>query len=899
MLVVSDQLPVKDVVYFINFLVLTGRNRSESPATRSKSRPSDASVPAHFDESSKYDLESLQKEIELRSGLLNFGSESISASMDDFINEGLLGSGTCSVVYKMRHRSKTDLVMAVKYMRRSSTCQEENKRIMMDLNVITKSCDCVYIVQCYGIFFTTGDVWICMEVMPTCLDKLLRDLHRPFPEKVLGKITVSITTALDYLKRRHNVMHRDVKPSNMLLSYQGVVKLCDFGISGKLKDSIARSRQLGCIGYMAPERLETPTYDVRADIWSLGISLLELATGSFPYKGTELEFAIMSKIISEPAPSLPHHIPFTSAFRYFVDCCLKKDPRQRPKYRSLMSTEFFCRHNVAPIDVLEWLRGLPLKHLHHPDSTKLLSVSPATSLGSPNSTSTLSPEMPRAIRGLTLDGSFEFASTEPKDTPMTSGFGVALVSAPNGCAVTSHIPLVSPTFLGTQTCSSNVLSSSTSNCLTSNSKAFISGGTQQHVHESLVQHPPAARTMVSTTVVDQAHDPSSQTSSGYGSANSDGSPGSFTSGSRPSSASQMSDVSTSDCCPMSHRPPLCSPLNGTLLRYPVAANRTQLLNTSEAVRVIDHHSNPSLDHWSASASSSRTTTNRVANHYANDHRRTAAGTVGPLIRKFEPEGTRSHKTTVKDRSCTPPVRARNKVDANLVSCSGGADHLPRQVRSPATFQNRSASVGAQLQRVCAQRWPSRPTLKNRIPVSDSRQTFVSDTRLGATNDYEKFAAAPAQPYSQRSCYSRLPQAQSTLDCRTPSQIRCVAFGGSNSPLLDDRCLEVPILPPLFPHGNRLTQRLFTHPLPRQSNTSRPHRCSSSNSNDPTSGINSHPSVIMAESLAKVRLNDNPVSSHSPHSPSSGSSNSRNMSVSTHPRDQHNRLNRRPPFETEL
>ncbi|KAA3669921.1 mitogen-activated protein kinase kinase 7 [Paragonimus westermani] len=171
-------------------LVLTGRNRSESPITRPRSRPSDAGLSSPTEE---------------RLGSISL---TITAKMDDFINEGLLGSGTCSVVYRMRHRTRFDLLMAVKCMRRSSTCQEENKRIMMDLKVVTISYDCEFIVECFGIFFTEGDVWICMEVMSTCLDKLLHDLQRPFPERVLGKITVSITIALDYLKRKHNVMHR-------------------------------------------------------------------------------------------------------------------------------------------------------------------------------------------------------------------------------------------------------------------------------------------------------------------------------------------------------------------------------------------------------------------------------------------------------------------------------------------------------------------------------------------------------------------------------------------------------------------------------------------------------------------------------------------------------------------
>ncbi|VDN15594.1 unnamed protein product [Dibothriocephalus latus] len=229
-----------------------------------------------------------------------------------------LGAGTCGVVNQMRHRSRPELIMAVKQMQVSSSSSNENKRIMMDLDVITKCSGCPNIVQCMGIFFSRCEVWICMEVMSTCLDKLLKDLKHPFPEPVIGKVAVSIIKALDYLKVNHNMMHRDIKPSNMLISSNGEVKLCDFGISGQLKDSIAKSTQLGCIGYMAPERLEKHQYDVRADIWSLGISLIELATGHFPYGGVDFEIAIVSKILHDPPPVLPADGNFSQAFRSFM-----------------------------------------------------------------------------------------------------------------------------------------------------------------------------------------------------------------------------------------------------------------------------------------------------------------------------------------------------------------------------------------------------------------------------------------------------------------------------------------------------------------------------------------------------------------------------------------------------
>lgn len=71
----------------------------------------------------------------------------------------------------------------------------------------------------------------------------------------------------------------DVKPSNMLIDWTGTIKLCDFGISGRLVDSKAKTRSAGCAAYMAPERIDPPDpafprYDIRADVWSLGISLV-------------------------------------------------------------------------------------------------------------------------------------------------------------------------------------------------------------------------------------------------------------------------------------------------------------------------------------------------------------------------------------------------------------------------------------------------------------------------------------------------------------------------------------------------------------------------------------------------------------------------------------------------
>ncbi|XP_066150764.1 dual specificity mitogen-activated protein kinase kinase 7-like isoform X1 [Euwallacea fornicatus] len=266
-----------------------------------------------------------------------------------------LGYGTCGHVVKMQHKPSGKII-AVKQMRRSGN-SDETKRIIMDIEVVLKS-DCRYIVKCLGCFITEAEVWICMELMDTCFDKLLKRLNQPVPEDVLGKVSVATVEALAYLKDQHNVIHRDVKPSNILLNMRGNVKLCDFGISGRLVDSMANSRSAGCAAYMAPERIEpdpqNQNYDVRADVWSLGITLVELATGVFPYQDCKTDFEVLTKVIGTDPPSLPLDKHFSPEFRDFVACCLTKDKKQRPKYTKLKNHMFIKRYQVTEVNVGEW-----------------------------------------------------------------------------------------------------------------------------------------------------------------------------------------------------------------------------------------------------------------------------------------------------------------------------------------------------------------------------------------------------------------------------------------------------------------------------------------------------------------------------------------------------------------
>ena len=115
-----------------------------------------------------------------------------------------------------------------------------------------------------------------------------------------------------------------VKPSNILVDYEGRIKLCDFGISGRLVDSQAQTRGAGCAAYLSPERIdpERGTYDVRADIWSLGLTLIELATAQFPYSNCKSDFEVCAKILQTEAPQLGPSFPH-SMQDFVAKCCIK------------------------------------------------------------------------------------------------------------------------------------------------------------------------------------------------------------------------------------------------------------------------------------------------------------------------------------------------------------------------------------------------------------------------------------------------------------------------------------------------------------------------------------------------------------------------------------------------
>jgi serine/threonine protein kinase/N-acetylneuraminic acid mutarotase len=251
-----------------------------------------------------------------------------------FAKEELLGEGAYGAVYRAVHR-ETDTVMAIKELPNLANQEELQKEID-----ILKKCSHQNIVCYYGTCQLKNTLWILMDF---CDIGSVRDMielcNKPLKEDQIAYVLQQSLQGLLYLHSM-NIIHRDVKAGNILLDGLGAVKIADFGVSEQLSDAVSKSdTRIGTPLWMAPEVILGHKYDNRCDIWSLGITAIEMADGLPPNHDMN-PMRAMRLVPSRPPPTLAEPKKWSNNFNDFIAHCLVKDPSKRPDCVDLLAHPF-------------------------------------------------------------------------------------------------------------------------------------------------------------------------------------------------------------------------------------------------------------------------------------------------------------------------------------------------------------------------------------------------------------------------------------------------------------------------------------------------------------------------------------------------------------------------------
>jgi hypothetical protein len=265
----------------------------------------------------------------------------------------IIGTGNSGVIRRCRNR-QTQQILAVKIISLDFKKDEKKHEIVTELNALnTLQSD--YIVQLHGAYLHENSVHICTEYMDRgSLEQYIGIL---VPENVLIHITLAMIQGLMYMWSR-KIMHRDIKPSNVLVNSLGSIKLCDFGVS-RVLETIGQKLAtfIGTHKYMAPERVISDEYSIPSEIWSLGMTILEIGLGRYPFQTETLgpplavrPIELVQCIVYETPPALSPNRGYSSEFASLIQRCLSKNSADRPLPMNFFENPLLMKYNNKDIN---------------------------------------------------------------------------------------------------------------------------------------------------------------------------------------------------------------------------------------------------------------------------------------------------------------------------------------------------------------------------------------------------------------------------------------------------------------------------------------------------------------------------------------------------------------------